>query len=185
MSHATRPNTQALRPQRRGGFTFPTSFPSFFVRFESPFLRSLITRWKASPFCTCLSSLFPQGHFFCSTAPQAFFRPNRNSHEPARAGHVKAGRFSAATVRLGLYMTEHDGRLVGLGRKAPPSVRVLPSGIANLCRLHRSLRGRMPLAASWAFEGFGAAMSRTGSPRCRGRNRAVAEARPGRDDVSP
>jgi hypothetical protein len=28
----------------------------------------------------------------------------------------------AATVRFGLYMTEHDGRLVGLGRKAPPSV---------------------------------------------------------------
>ena len=41
------------------------------------------------------------------------------------------------------------------------------------------------VAASWADEGFGAAMSRAGSPRCRGRNRAVAEARPGRDDVSP
>jgi hypothetical protein len=39
------------------------------------------------------------------------------------------------------------------------------------------------VAASWAVEGFGAAMSRAGSPRCRGRNRAVAEARPGRDDV--
>ena len=90
---------------------------------------------------------------------------------------------SAATVRLGLYTTEHDGKLVGLGRKAPPSVWVVPSGIVNLCRNHRSLRGRVSLAASWAFEGFGAAMSRTGSPECRGKNRAVAEARPGRDGV--
>ena len=66
----------------------------------------------------------------------------------------------------GLYMTEHDGKLVGLGRNAPPSVRVLPSAIADLCRLHRSLRGRGALAASWTFESFSAAMSRTGSPRC-------------------
>jgi len=35
-----------------------------------------------------------------------------------------------------------------------------------------------------AFEGFDAAMSRTRSPECRGKNRAVAEARPDRDDVS-
>jgi len=37
------------------------------------------------------------GHFFCSTAPQAFFRPDRKLLTPARAGHVKAGRFSAAS----------------------------------------------------------------------------------------
>jgi len=40
------------------------------------------------------------------------------------------------------------------------------------------------LAATWAFEGFDAAMSRTRSGGCRGENRAVAEARPGRDGVS-
>ena len=89
-----------------------------------------------------LIHFFLFGPFFCSTAPQAFFRPNHISQRPARAGHVKAGRFFSGHRRLGLDMTEHDGRLVGLGRKAPPSVLVWPSGIANLCRLHRSLRGR-------------------------------------------
>ena len=112
-----------------------------------------------------------------------FLRPGRFINTPTRAVAVKAGRFFSGHRRLGLYMTEHDGRLMGLGRIAPPSVRVLPSAIANLCRLHRSLRGRGLLAASWTFESFGAAMSQTGSPRCRGKNRAVAEARPGRDDV--
>src|SRR5262245_985240 len=54
--------------------------------------------------------------FSSSTAPQAFPRPDRRMLAPARAGCVKAGRFSAATVRLGLYTTEHDGRLDGFGR---------------------------------------------------------------------
>jgi hypothetical protein len=45
-----------------------------------------------------------------SLAPTAYCR------RPARAGCVKAGRFSAATDRLGLYTTEHDGRLDGSGR---------------------------------------------------------------------
>jgi len=54
--------------------------------------------------------------FSCSTAPQAFPRPDRKMLPPARAGCVKAGRFSAATDRLGLYTTEHDGRLDESGR---------------------------------------------------------------------
>ena len=33
--------------------------------------------------------------FFCSTAPQAFFRPDRRSPTPSRAGAVKVGRRSA------------------------------------------------------------------------------------------
>jgi hypothetical protein len=37
--------------------------------------------------------------FFCSTAPQAFFRPDRNAQMPARADVVKAGRACAATVK--------------------------------------------------------------------------------------
>ena len=130
-------------------------------------------------------------HFFCSTAPQAFFRPNHVSERLARAGAVKIGRRSDRATNSGasrphLDGTEHDGKLVGLGENAPPSVCVLPPcEIADLCRLHRSLRGRGLLAASWTIESFGAAMSRTGSQKCRGKNLAVAEARPGRDDVSP
>ena len=48
---------------------------------------------------------------------------------------------------------------VGLGRYAPPSLRVLPSGIANLFRLLRSHGGHGTLAA----------MSRTGSPKYLGK----------------
>src|SRR5262245_38865741 len=33
--------------------------------------------------------------FFCSTAPQAFFRPDRRFRTPSRAGAVKVGRHSA------------------------------------------------------------------------------------------
>ena len=149
---------------------------------------------KYKLFLPCFYSLLltfcPFGHFFCSTAPQAFFRPNHVTKRLARAGAVKIGRRSDRATNSGasrphLDGTEHDGMLFGLGRNAPPSAWVLPSAIADLCRLHRSLRGRGTLAASWTFESFGAAMSRTGSPKCRGKNRAVAEARPGRDDVSP
>jgi hypothetical protein len=35
------------------------------------------------------------GHFFCSTAPQVFFRPDRRMPRPARADDVKAGRAAA------------------------------------------------------------------------------------------
>ena len=60
-------------------------------------------------------SFFLPFPFSSSTAPQAFPRPDRRMLPPARAGCVKAGRFSAATVRLGLYTTEHDGGLDGFG----------------------------------------------------------------------
>ena len=83
------------------------------------------------------SSLFffffvPSGHFFCSTAPQAFFRPNHVSERLARAGAVKIGRRSDRATNSGasrphLDGTEHDGKLIGLGGEAPPSVCVLPS----------------------------------------------------------
>ena len=69
---------------------------------------ALKVKWHLTPFsffvsCRFLSStslFFVSGHFFGSTAPQAFFRPNRNSQTSARAGHVKAGRSSAATEGL-------------------------------------------------------------------------------------
>src|SRR5262245_45453377 len=60
---------------------------------------------------------FLSSEAFCiSTASQAFPRHDPRMLAPARAGCVKAGRFSATTVRLGLYTTEHDGRLDGFGR---------------------------------------------------------------------
>ena len=69
------------------------------------------------------STILPfAAHFPCSTAPQAFPRPDRRMLTPARAGRVKAGRSSAATVRLGLDTTEHDGSylLSGCGMTNDP-----------------------------------------------------------------
>jgi hypothetical protein len=58
--------------------------------------RSLISFAKARTFLLVVVHILASGHFFCSTAPQAFFRPNRNLRTPARAGAVKAGRRSEA-----------------------------------------------------------------------------------------
>ena len=74
----------------------------------------------------------PWCHFFCSTAPQAFFRPNHVFERLARAGAVKIGRRSdratnSSASRPHLDGREHDGKLIGLGGEAPPSVWVLPS----------------------------------------------------------
>ena len=60
------------------------------------------------------------GPFFCSTAPQAFFRPDRRFPTPSRAEAVKAGRRSAMAAhsvvsRPRLDSFEHGGRLDGLG----------------------------------------------------------------------
>ena len=135
---------------------------------EPPFLRSLIAGADASAFLGSRAPFPSSGHFFCSTAPQAFFRPDRKSLTPARAGHVKAGRSSAATEDFGLYMTEHDGRLARLG----PMSASIRSGCAIMCRRslpgHRSLRGRARARRIMALEGFDAAMSRAGSAKCRG-----------------
>ena len=62
-------------------------------------------------------------------------------------------------------------------------LRCLCSSDRRRRQVHRSLRGRAELAAPWPAIGFDAAMSRTRSRR--GKNRAVIEARPDRDDVSP
>jgi len=58
--------------------------------------------------------------FFCSTAPQAFFRPDRRFRTPARAEAVKVGRRSAIEAhfdvsRPRLDSFEHGGRLDGYG----------------------------------------------------------------------
>ena len=58
--------------------------------------------------------------FFCSTAPQAFFRPDRRFRTPARAEAVKVGRRSAIEAhfdvsRPRLDSFEHGGRLDDYG----------------------------------------------------------------------
>jgi hypothetical protein len=50
-------------------------------------------------------------HFFCSTAPLVFFRPDHGSSRPTRADDVKAGRALCGHRRFGLYIGEHDGML--------------------------------------------------------------------------
>jgi hypothetical protein len=90
-----------------------------------------------------------ESHFSGSTAPQAFPRPDRRMLTPARAGHVKAGRFFSGHRRLGLDRAEHDGTLVGSG--------LLSSFFSFLLALvwsvmlpwgHGSLRSRLRAAAT-------------------------------------
>jgi hypothetical protein len=67
----------------------------------------------------------PSWPFSCSTAPQAFSRPDRIFAGPARADAVKAGRFFSGHHPLeGLAFTaiEHDGRLDGSGSSTLLSV---------------------------------------------------------------
>ena len=69
---------------------------------------------SASRFLSCFCA------FFCSTAPQAFFRPDRGCPTPTRAEAVKAGRRSdieahSAVSRPRLDSLEHGGRLDGHG----------------------------------------------------------------------
>ena len=81
-------------------------------------------------------------------------------------------------------MTEHDGTLVRSGAcfSFLSTFFASRSNIISVgCIVLFAVEGPR---RTMAFEGFDAAMSRTRSPECRGRNRAVAEARPDRDDVS-
>src|SRR5215470_3382204 len=86
---------------------------------------------------------------------------------PARAGCVKAGRFSAATVRLGLYTTEHDGRLDGFGRfllscylSVIVSARVIPSTDVLSAGLATKSMARAIIASTYIRQ------LRSGLPRC-------------------
>src|SRR5262245_42458176 len=105
--------------------------------------------------------------FSSSTAPQAFPRPDRRMLPPARAGCVKAGRFSAATVRLGLYTTEHDGRLDGFGRfllscylSVIVSARVIPITNVLSAGLATKSMARAMFASTYIRQ------LRSGLPRC-------------------
>jgi hypothetical protein len=55
--------------------------------------------------------------FFCSTAPQSFFRPDRRHVWPSRAAGVKDGRFLQPPEGLVLDGREHDGSLVSIGAR--------------------------------------------------------------------
>src|SRR6202035_2177928 len=73
--------------------------------------------------------------FFCLTAPQAFFRPDRRFRTPARAEAVKVDRRSAIEAhfdvsRPRLDSFEHGGRLDGYGPEER-SVRV--SVLLSVC----------------------------------------------------
>ena len=74
-------------------------------------------------------------HFFCSTAPQAFFRPNHVSERLARAGHVKAGRSSRPPKAWPL----HD------------RARRQTGGVGPERRLHRFVFGRPRLSFSAGY----------------------------------
>ena len=88
-------------------------------RFSDAGMRRLSTRCggrrpksggTVKPFLPCFCA------FFCSTAPQAFFRPDRRFRTPARAEAVKVGRRSAIEAhfdvsRPRLDSFEHGGRL--------------------------------------------------------------------------
>lgn len=83
-------------------------FVTFFFFFIAMIFGSLIAGQTSSRIVVSF------GHFFCSTAPQAFFRPDRIPLRPTRADDVKAGRFSGHR-RFGLYIGEHDGTLSASG----------------------------------------------------------------------
>jgi hypothetical protein len=145
-------------------------------------------------FLACLSSLLlAGGAFFGSTAPQAFFRPNHIPQRPARTGHVKAGRPSRPPKAWPLHDRARR-QTGGIG----PIQRLHRFGfghtwLANLCRVHRSLRGRGTLAALWTFESFGVASPERdhrgvaqGTARSRRAPHASGmAARPSRNDNSP
>ena len=95
-----------------------------------PFLRSLIAATNASAFFP-LFFLPCFAAFFCSTAPQAFFRPDRRFRKPARAEAVKVGRRSVIEAhsdlsRPRLDSFEHGGRLDDHGPEERSVVELNP-----------------------------------------------------------
>lgn len=169
------------------------------------FFCSLINFAKARTFLLVVHFL-PSGHFFGSTSPTAFFRPNRNLRTSARAGAVKVGRRSDLSTTSGasrphLDGSEHGGRLEAIGLKDTPVLLCASGGSLMFAHQRRRSvlfnRSRITIAppgswfssrsselaaswSSWASAPKGSTRDRLGSKR----NRAVAETRPGRDDVS-
>jgi len=106
-----RPSTLTLVRPRRRLTSVPTAdllgrraqWPSRTALFQRR--RRLVLVWGLMKSSTKWSTYSPfrlpslVAPFPCSTAPQAFPRPDRRMLRPARAGRVKAGRSSAATRR--------------------------------------------------------------------------------------
>ena len=86
-------------PRERIVYPAPSACPCFSIR-----PRLVKCRFSSPSFSSCF-------RFFGSTAPQAFFRPDRSFPTPTRTGRVKAGSSFAAHRRLGLDATEHVGTL--------------------------------------------------------------------------
>ena len=105
-----------------GILLFPFSGILLFGPRRSPFFRSLIATPNASSFFLADTFfayfLACSGSFFCSTAPQAFFCPDRGFATPSRAAAVKDGPTWGPPEGLVLDGREHGGRLVcfGIGR---------------------------------------------------------------------
>ena len=85
---------------------------------RSPFFRSLITRTNTRHFFLSFFT-FPCLRSFLLFNRAAGFLPPQPHFTTGGARRACQGwPLFAATVRLGLYMTEHDGKLAGLGRKS-------------------------------------------------------------------
>jgi hypothetical protein len=74
--------------------------------------------------------------FFGSTAPLAFFRPDRLFHSRRAQGRSRLAALCAATARLGLDRPEHGGMLdrIGSGLQSPRwLVRLEMTGAGDYC----------------------------------------------------
>ena len=84
------------------------------------------------------------GHFFCSTAPQAFFRRDRRFRTPARAEAVKAGRSLIAATNASVF-SSFLGSFLLFDRAAgflPPRPWISDAGARRGCQGRPSLRHR-------------------------------------------
>ena len=183
--------SSSRRPRQENG-TMSSLSPdrcSSFVRAVRPVPSFSNRRHKRKRFLSCFLVSAP---FFCSTAPQAFFRPDRRFRTPARAEAVKAGRRSAVEAysdvsRPRLDSLDHGGRLEITGRKSAWFVE-FGSFAFSLASIDVAARSTVLNAVQgrWPHHGL-----RVSTPLCPERtwqctkNRAVIEARPGRDNVPP
>ena len=137
-----------------GILLFPFSGILLFGPRRSPFFRSLIATPNASSFFLADTFfayfLACSGSFFCSTAPQAFFCPDRGFATPSRAAAVKDGPTCGPPEGLVLDGREHDSRQ-GPNKRMTPSRRV------------KCLQTRYPDPKPSTVHQIGA------SPECRGK----------------
>ena len=106
-----------------------------------PVLLSRAPFGKCGWSCPSVSSCF---RFFGSTAPQAFFRPDRSFPTPTRTGRVKAGSSFAAPEGLALTRPSTLARCHELGLRYPLIVPL--KGTRHRSQARASLRDRQPKA---------------------------------------